>query len=42
MFRVKVPPPTREDLDKELDAYMAGTRGVLDMQMDEYMAKKKL
>ena len=34
------PPPTREELDKELDSYMAGTKGLLDKEMDEYMANK--
>lgn len=34
------PPPSREELDKELDAYMAGTRGVLDKEMDDYMSAK--
>jgi len=31
-------PAKREDLDAELDAYMANTRGVLDNQLDSYMA----
>jgi len=34
------PPPSREELDKELDSYMAGTKGLLDQEMDEYMANK--
>lgn len=32
------PPPRREDLDAELDKYMAGTRGVLDRDLDTYMS----
>eukprot|EP00088_Acartia_fossae_P006666 TRINITY_DN13077_c0_g1_i1.p1 TRINITY_DN13077_c0_g1~~TRINITY_DN13077_c0_g1_i1.p1 ORF type:complete len:316 (+),score=90.49 TRINITY_DN13077_c0_g1_i1:111-1058(+) len=32
------PPPKREDLDAELDAYMAGSRGVLDREIDSYMS----
>jgi len=30
------PPPTKEQLDKEIDSYMAGTRSVLDQQLDDY------
>ncbi|XP_023343186.1 chromatin target of PRMT1 protein isoform X2 [Eurytemora carolleeae] len=36
----KQPQPSREELDKELDSYMAGTRGLLDQEMDNYMANK--
>jgi len=31
------PPPSREQLDKELDSYMCGTKAFLDKQLDEYM-----
>ena len=31
------PPPSREQLDKEIDSYMAGTKGVLDREIDDYM-----
>ena len=30
------PPPSREQLDQELDSYMSGTRSVLDKQLDDY------
>ena len=33
----KLPPPSKEDLDKEIDTYMAGTRSVLDKDLDSYM-----
>jgi len=36
----KPAPPNREQLDKELDAYMAATKGVLDNDMDAYMSQK--
>lgn len=35
--RFEPPPPSREQLDKELDSYMAGTKSVLDKEMDDYM-----
>ena len=31
------PPPSKEELDKEIDSYMAGTRSVLDKDLDTYM-----
>ncbi|XP_054258539.1 chromatin target of PRMT1 protein-like [Macrosteles quadrilineatus] len=31
------PPPTREELDSQLDQYMASSRGVLDQDLDSYM-----
>ena len=34
-------PPSREQLDKELESYMAGTRNVLDKQLDDYMMEFK-
>lgn len=30
-------PPTREELDSQLDQYMAGSKGVLDRELDTYM-----
>jgi len=36
----KPPPPNREQLDQELDTYMAGTRGILDKDLDTYMENK--
>ena len=35
--RRQPPPPSREQLDNELDSYMAGTKSVLDKQLDDYM-----
>jgi len=35
------PPPTREQLDSELDGYMAGARNLLDQELDTYMADKQ-
>ena len=35
--RQQGPPPSREQLDKEIDSYMAGTKGILDKEIDEYM-----
>ena len=35
--RQQGPPPSREQLDKEIDSYMAGTKGVLDKELDDYM-----
>ncbi len=35
------PPPTREDLDKELDDYMKDSRGALDKDIDQYMSEKQ-
>ena len=35
--RQQGPPPSREQLDKEIDSYMAGTKGVLDREIDDYM-----
>ena len=32
---------TREELDAELDSYMANTRTVLDKDLDEYMSQAK-
>ena len=40
--RKNPPPPTREELDKELDCYMAETKGVLDKEMDAYMEEGQL
>ena len=31
------PPPSKEELDKEIDSYMAGARSVLDKDLDTYM-----
>ena len=31
------PPPSKEQLDKELDSYMSGTKAFLDRQLDDYM-----
>lgn len=30
-------PPSREELDKQLDLYMAGTKSTLDKELDSYM-----
>lgn len=32
-----MPPKSKEQLDKELDTYMANTKSSLDKEMDEYM-----
>ena len=32
-------PPTREDLDNQLDAYMSKTKSALDAELDSYMAQ---
>jgi len=37
----KTDPPSREDLDSELDMYMAKTKGYLDRELDDYMAKAR-
>ena len=33
--------PSREQLDRELDTYMAGTKNILDKQLDDYMMEVK-
>ena len=38
----KQPPPSKEDLDKEIDSYMAGTRSVLDKDLDTYMMEAEV
>ena len=35
--RRQPPPPSREQLDKEIDSYMSETKGFLDKQLDDYM-----
>uniref|UniRef100_A0A1B6MIM0 Chromatin target of PRMT1 protein C-terminal domain-containing protein n=3 Tax=Graphocephala atropunctata TaxID=36148 RepID=A0A1B6MIM0_9HEMI len=35
------PAPTKEELDSQLDQYMAGSRGVLDTELDSYMAQQE-
>ena len=37
MAQRRLPPPSKEELDKEIDSYMAGTRSVLDKDLDIYM-----
>ena len=34
-------PPSREQLDQELETYMEGTKTVLDKQLDDYMMEFK-
>ena len=31
---------TKEELDQQLDSYMANTKSVLDRDLDEYMSQK--
>jgi len=38
--RKKEPAPSREDLDKELDDYMAGTKSALDKDLDDYASRR--
>ena len=35
--RRQAAPPSRAQLDQELDSYMAGTKSVLDKELDDYM-----
>ncbi|XP_046687021.1 chromatin target of PRMT1 protein-like isoform X2 [Homalodisca vitripennis] len=37
----RAPVPTKEELDSQLDQYMAGSRGVLDRELDSYMAQQE-
>ena len=30
------PPPSKEELDKEIDSYMSGTRAFLDKELEDY------
>ena len=39
--RREAAPPSREQLDQELESYMEGTRNVLDKQLDDYMMEFK-
>ena len=37
--RSQGPPPSKEQLDKEIDSYMSETKGFLDKQLDQYMSE---
>ena len=35
------PKVTKDELDKEMDEYMANTKSFLDQEMDDYMAQRQ-